>query len=86
MGHSNHLVTFIKPATSAANWNDDIVIPKLVQDDQADYEGELCFVIGKPAKDIAEDETLDYVAGFVVINDVSSQKWQSDAKLLGPVP
>jgi len=49
----NHPVTFIKPATSAADWNDDIVIPKLIQDDQEDYEGELCFVVGKPAEDVA---------------------------------
>lgn len=79
-------VTFIKPATSLASWNEDIPLPKLVQDDQADYEGELCFVIGKAAKDVAAEQALDYVAGFMVGNDVSSRKWQSDRTLSGPVP
>lgn len=57
---------FIKPATSIASWNDDISIPKIAQDDQADYEGELCFVIGKPAKDISADKAMEHIAGFLV--------------------
>ena len=79
-------VTFIKPSTAVANWDDDIPIPKIAQDDQADYEGELCFVIGKPAKDVSKDRALEHVAGFLVGNDVSSRKWQSDPKLAGLVP
>jgi 2-keto-4-pentenoate hydratase/2-oxohepta-3-ene-1,7-dioic acid hydratase in catechol pathway len=32
---------FIKPATSVADYGEDIPIPKVAQDEQCDYEGEL---------------------------------------------
>ena len=32
---------FVKPSTSVADWGEDIPIPKLAQEDQCDYEGEL---------------------------------------------
>ena len=79
-------VTFIKPSTSVAGWNEDIPLPKIAQDDQADYEGELCFVIGKPAKNVSKDQALDYIGGFMVGNDISARKWQSDPKFAGGVP
>lgn len=69
-----------------ASWNEVIPIPKLVQDGQLDYEGELCFIISKPAKDVPAHKALEYIAGFTVGNDVSTRKWQSDQSLSGPVP
>lgn len=57
-----------------------------MQDDQVDYEGELCFVIGKPAKDVLAQQAMKYIAGFLVGNDVSSRKWQSEQALSGPKP
>lgn len=63
-----------------------MVIPKIAQDDQADYEGELCLVIGKDAKDVSIDEALDYVAAYTAGNDISSRKLQRDPKLAGNVP
>jgi len=53
-----------------ASYIEDIPIPKLAQDDQLDYEGELCIVVGKTGKDIPRSEALEYIAGFVVGNDV----------------
>lgn len=53
-----------------AGYIEDIPIPKLAQDDQLDYEGELCIVIGKTWKDIPRSEALEYIACFVVGNDV----------------
>lgn len=32
---------FFKPTTCIANHDADVIIPKICQDDQADYEGEL---------------------------------------------
>lgn len=64
----------------------DIPIPKLAQDDQLDYEGELTIVIGKTGKDIPKEQALDYVAGFVAGNDVSARKWQRDPAYAGGVP
>lgn len=34
-------VSFIKAPACIAGWNEDIPIPKLAQEDQCDYEGEL---------------------------------------------
>ncbi|RYP14196.1 hypothetical protein DL765_006557 [Monosporascus sp. GIB2] len=64
----------------------NVVVPKIAQDDQADYEGELCAIIGKDAKDVREDEALNYVAAYTAGNDISSRKLQRDPKLAGPVP
>ena len=33
-------------------------------------------VIGKPAKYVSEDEALDYVAGYCVVNDLSDRYFQ----------
>ncbi|KAL2196664.1 hypothetical protein P885DRAFT_37319 [Corynascus similis CBS 632.67] len=77
---------FIKPRTSVAGYIEDIPIPKLAQDDQLDYEGELCIVIGKTGKDIPRSEALEYIACFVVGNDVSARKWQRDPSFTGGVP
>lgn len=63
-----------------------IVIPKLAQDSQADYEGELCFIISKDAKNVSEADAYEYVGGYLCGNDVSSRKLQRDPKLAGTVP
>lgn len=63
-----------------------MVIPKIAQDDQADYEGELCLVIGKDAKDVSVEKALDYVAAYTCGNDISSRKLQRDPKFAGNVP
>jgi 2-keto-4-pentenoate hydratase/2-oxohepta-3-ene-1,7-dioic acid hydratase in catechol pathway len=62
------------------------VIPKIAQDNQADYEGELCFIISKDCKDVSEAEAFDYIGGYMSGNDVSSRKWQRDPNLAGTVP
>lgn len=54
--------------------------------DQPDYEGELVVLIGKDAKNVSEDEALDYVAGYTCGNDVSARDWQREAGKAGPVP
>jgi 2-keto-4-pentenoate hydratase/2-oxohepta-3-ene-1,7-dioic acid hydratase in catechol pathway len=69
---------FLKARTSIASYDEDVPVPKLAQDDQCDYEGELSIVVGNTGKNIKEEEALDYVAGYVSSNDVSSRKWQRD--------
>lgn len=54
--------------------------------EQADYEGELVIVIGKDAKNVREDEALQFVAGYTCGNDVSARDWQREAGKAGPVP
>jgi hypothetical protein len=41
------------------------------QNEEVDWEVELCVVIGKDCKDVAEEDALDYVLGYTVANDVS---------------
>ncbi len=51
-----------------------IRIPKAVK--QPDYEVELAFVIGKPARNVSKERALEYVAGYMVFNDVSARDVQ----------
>ncbi|KAG5416684.1 hypothetical protein I9W82_005648 [Candida metapsilosis] len=77
---------FYKPRFSVADFGEPIPIPKIAQENQCDYEGELCVVIGKTGKDIKEEDALSYVAGYVSGNDVSARTWQRDPKYAGGVP
>lgn len=77
---------FFKPNTCVLDHGADVVIPKIAQDDQADYEGELCIVIGRDAKDVSREDALSYVAAYTCGNDVSSRKLQRDPAFAGVVP
>jgi 2-keto-4-pentenoate hydratase/2-oxohepta-3-ene-1,7-dioic acid hydratase in catechol pathway len=77
---------FFKPSTCVLDHGADIVVPAIAQDDQADYEGELCLVIGKDAKDVSRQDALSYVAAYTCGNDVSSRKLQRDPAFAGVIP
>lgn len=50
------------------------MIPKFTMEHEStDYESELCVVIGKTAKNVAEKDALSYVLGYTASNDVSSR-------------
>ena len=51
-----------------------IRVPKSVK--QPDYEGELAVVIGKPAKNVSKEKALEFVAGYMIFNDVSARDIQ----------
>lgn len=40
------------------------------------YEAELVIVIGREAKDVSEEDALDYVLGITCGNDISAREWQ----------
>jgi len=48
----------------------------LVPTAKTDYEAEVAFVIGREAKDVDEADALDYVAGYMLLNDLSSRDLQ----------
>lgn len=56
---------FLKPDTSLADpFPAPVVIPKSVASDKAaDYEAELALVIGKTAKNVSEEDAMDYLLG-----------------------
>ena len=66
---------FIKTNTAQCGPLDHIVLPAIAPDN-VDYEGELAIVIGKTAKNVSEEEALDYVFGYTVANDVSARDCQ----------
>jgi 2-keto-4-pentenoate hydratase/2-oxohepta-3-ene-1,7-dioic acid hydratase in catechol pathway len=43
---------------------------------KTDFEAEVAFVVGKQAKDVDEAEALDYVAGYMLLNDLSARDLQ----------
>jgi 2-keto-4-pentenoate hydratase/2-oxohepta-3-ene-1,7-dioic acid hydratase in catechol pathway len=54
-----------------------IVIPRDATD-EVQYEGELVAVFGKKARNVSEEEALDYVMGWTIGNDVSERTWQAN--------
>lgn len=67
-------ILFMKATSSIGGANDDLVIPR--GSEKTDWEVELGVIIGKSGKHISEEEALDYVAGYCVINDVSERAFQ----------
>ncbi|WP_424927148.1 fumarylacetoacetate hydrolase family protein [Amaricoccus tamworthensis] len=67
-------VIFMKATSSICGPNDDVVLPEGA--DKGDWEVELGVVIGKPAKNVAEADALEHVAGYCVVNDVSERAFQ----------
>ena len=43
---------------------------------QPDYEGELAVVIGKPARNVSKEKSLEFVAGYMIFNDVTARDIQ----------
>ncbi|CAI7564187.1 unnamed protein product [Penicillium glandicola] len=77
---------FFKPNTTIHDHGAPVAIPQIAQDSQADYEGELCLVIGRDAKNVSPETALSYVAAYTVGNDISARKLQRDPALAGRVP
>jgi 2-keto-4-pentenoate hydratase/2-oxohepta-3-ene-1,7-dioic acid hydratase in catechol pathway len=68
-------VLFTKFRTSLTGPYGEIVLPEAASD-RVDYEAELAVVIGRTAKNVSEDEALDYVAGYSCFDDVSARDVQ----------
>lgn len=60
---------FLKPATAIAHPGDAFVIPEISS--AADYEAELCAVIGRRARGVTPGDALSYVYGYTTSNDIS---------------
>ncbi|MCJ8299730.1 MAG: fumarylacetoacetate hydrolase family protein [Pseudomonadales bacterium] len=67
-------IIFMKASSAICGPNDDIIIPRGAE--KVDWEVELGLVIGKQAKYVSEDEALDYLSGYCVLNDVSEREYQ----------
>ena len=67
-------VIFFKATSAIIGPNDTVEIPR--GSVKTDWEVELGVVIGKHTKYVSEDDALDYVAGYCVVNDLSERDFQ----------
>ncbi|KAL4861560.1 hypothetical protein BDV12DRAFT_180038 [Aspergillus spectabilis] len=68
-------VIFTKPSDALAGPFDQIKVHPDAQE-KLDYEGELCVIIGRDAKNVTEADALNYVLGYSIGNDVSARHFQ----------
>tara|TARA_B100000749_G_scaffold62479_1_gene46031 strand:+ start:219 stop:1064 length:846 start_codon:yes stop_codon:yes gene_type:complete len=67
-------IVFMKTTSSISGPDDDI---ELIRGSvKTDWEVELGIVVGKHTKYVSEENALDHVAGYCVVNDVSERQWQ----------
>ena len=71
-----HIMLFAKLDGTLVGHGQRLEIPRGEAADTFDYEGEIGLVIGKAGRHIAEQDALDYVAGYTIINDGSVRGWQ----------
>ena len=67
-------VVFAKLSNTVNGPYSPIRMPRATE--QIDYEGELGVVLGKTCKGVKEADALEYVAGYLAVNDVSARDVQ----------
>jgi len=67
-------ILFAKFRNSLTGPTSSIILPGISE--EIDYEGELAVVIGKQCKHVSVEDALEYVAGYMVFNDVSARDLQ----------
>lgn len=67
-------IIFFKTTTSLCGPDDDTIQPH--NSTKLDWECELTIVIGTKAQYVSEEDSLNYVAGYCVANDVSERAFQ----------
>ncbi len=70
-----HQIWFNKQRNCINGPHGTINLPK-VSTDFLDYEGELCYVIGRRCKHVPDNRAHEVIAGFCIGNDVSVRDWQ----------
>lgn len=68
-------------------------VPLPAYSQKVDYEAEVAFAIGRRCKDVPEDEALDVIAGYTLLNDLSARdiqfktpQWQPGKVFDGSAP
>ena len=65
---------WLKPRTAINGPYDDIYKPKWIN--KLDYEVELAVIIGKKGKNINQENAMNYVFGYMILNDISEREIQ----------
>ena len=69
-------VLFMKATSAIIGPNDDVIVPK--NSTKCDWEVELGIVIGKEARYVEEANSMDHIAGYCVVNDLSERAFQQE--------
>jgi 2-keto-4-pentenoate hydratase/2-oxohepta-3-ene-1,7-dioic acid hydratase in catechol pathway len=69
-------VVFMKAISCIVGPNDDVMLPR--GSVKTDWEVELGVVIGRIASYVSEEQALDHIAGYCVVNDVSEREYQME--------
>lgn len=67
-------ILFMKSTTALVGPNDHVMIPR--DSVKTDWEVEFCVVIGKKASYVKEEDAEQYIAGYLLHNDVSEREFQ----------
>jgi 2,4-diketo-3-deoxy-L-fuconate hydrolase len=67
-------IVFMKTLSCIQGPDDDIMIPR--NSVKTDWEVELGIVMGSTARYVSKRDALNYVAGYVLVNDVSEREFQ----------
>ena len=77
-------IIFFKPATAVIGPLENVVFPAIAKEMR--YEAELCVVMKRQARNVAEEDAMDYVLGYTCGNElgamdlVKKDKWMTRAK------
>ena len=69
-------IFFSKYPSSIVGPGAAVVLPPSSVTSKVDYEVELAVVIGRAAKNVPEEEAMEYVFGYTIMNDVSARDLQ----------
>lgn len=69
---------FLKGPNTVASHGDEISLPK--GKEKIDHEAELAVVIGKQARNVAEEDAHEYIEGYTCFNDISNRDDQRQEK------
>lgn len=74
---------FSKPPSAITGPFDPVFLPQHAS--QPDWELELAVVVGRPCRHVSRDQSLSYVAGYTIVNDITNRDlvFRKDAGALG---
>ena len=67
-------IVFFKSNSSICGPNDNVYLPKGSL--KSDWEIELGVIIGKQAKNISEEKSMNHIFGYCIVNDISEREYQ----------
>ena len=70
-----HVMVFTKAPTTVIGHQESILSHSELTA-QLDYEGELAVIIGKKGRAIKQEEALDYIFGYTILNDITARDIQ----------